>query len=85
MGNMNAFVCHELQSTGFFFALNNPVNSFLKRNARRNVYYTSKCGNMTVLVEFATLRKATISFVMSVHPHGTTRFPFGRVFMKFDI
>jgi len=38
---------------------------------------------------FAKLRKATISFVIcvrpSVRPHGKTRLPLKRVFMKFDI
>jgi hypothetical protein len=43
------------------------------------------------LCVFAKLRKATISFVMSVYhsvcPHGTTRLstPTGRILMKFDI
>jgi len=29
--------------------------------------------------EFAKLRKETISFIISVCPHGTTRFPQGRL------
>ena len=29
----------------------------------------------SILGAFAKLRKATISFVVSVRPHGTTRFP----------
>jgi hypothetical protein len=43
---------------------------------------------MNFLGAFTKLRKATVSFVMSVclsvrRPHGTT--PTGRIFMKFDI
>ena len=34
---------------------------------------------------FAKLRKATISFVMSVCPHGTTQLPLEGFFTKFDI
>jgi len=37
------------------------------------------------LVTFAKLRKATISFVMSIYPHGTTRLPLDGFFIKFDI
>ena len=36
-------------------------------------------------IVFKNLWKATISFVMSVRPHGTSRLPDGRIFMKFDI
>jgi hypothetical protein len=34
---------------------------------------------------FAKLRKATISFEMSVYPHGTTRFPLDGFSLRFDI
>jgi len=34
------------------------------------------------LGEFAVLRKATVSFVMSVRPHGTTRLPLDEYFSK---
>ena len=33
----------------------------------------------------AKLREATVSFLMSVRPRGTTRLPNGRIFVKFDI
>jgi len=33
----------------------------------------------------AKLRRATISFIMSVRPHGKTRPPTTRILMKFDI
>ena len=46
-------------------------------------------GIWNVLGAFAKLRKATIRFVVflcpSVRLHGTTRLPFGRIFIKFDI
>jgi len=34
---------------------------------------------------FPKLRKANVIFVMSVRPHGTTRFPLDGFCMKFDI
>jgi hypothetical protein len=34
---------------------------------------------------FAKLRKANVSFFLSVRSHGTTRLPPGQIFMKVDI
>jgi len=38
-----------------------------------------------ILGGFEKLRNETISFVMSVCPHGITRLPLDGFFMKFDI
>jgi len=65
---------------------------FLLNNTSNLWFYIAFC---CCVVSFffsgtlAKLRNATISFVMPacspVHPHGTTWFPNGRIFMKFDI
>ena len=58
--------------TGFFqhykFAL--YLLYYIKRYNVLDVHYS-----VTFLGAFAKLRKATIGFVMSVCPHGTTRLP----------
>ena len=43
------------------------------------------CMRMVILGTAAKLRVATISFVVSVRPHGTTRLPTNGNFTKFDI
>jgi hypothetical protein len=59
---------------------------FLSKNFSVKVVTFSADHNVTFLSAFAKLRTATISFVMSVRLHGTTRLPHTvRIIMIFDI
>jgi hypothetical protein len=68
----------ELASISFPRGENLPLNLAHKAGPR-------KCITAYFLGAFAKLRKATLSFYMSVRRHGTCRAATGRIFMKFHV
>jgi hypothetical protein len=58
--------------------LRRPVSAYCTFTARQNVLLYL-LGLLQFLGELEKLRKATINFVMSVRPNGTTRLPLDRV------
>ena len=74
--NMNmACECHVLQKRDILCAEKKQLSLRTSRRKSRK----------TVLRSVRKLRKATISFVMSVCPHGDNSTPTGRILMKFDL